>query len=100
VRVVDPLNGKPPEGDKPHPGVVLSLTREERAGGMGLEIVLEATGKPELPRLIVNLPPNVDRHIDHLDAAWVGVPVAVVDASPYPRMCPVRTSACVDQLAR
>jgi hypothetical protein len=100
VRIVDPLNGQPPEGDKPHPGVVLSLTRDERAGGMGLELVLEATGQPELPRLIVNLPPSVDRHIDHLSAAWVGVPITVVDASPYPRACPVKASACVDQLAR
>jgi len=99
VRLVDPLAGKPVEEGKPHPGVVLSLTRDEQAGGMGLEVVLEPQGRPELPMLIANLPPHVDRLIDQLDPKFVGVTLAVVDASPFPRDCPGK-NGCVDKLAR
>jgi hypothetical protein len=101
VRVVDPLAGKPLEEGKPHPGVILSLTREERAGGMPLEIVIEAKGKPELPLLIANLPAHSDRLIDQLPADFVGVALEVVDVSPYPRDCPPQLkNGCVDKLAR
>ncbi|MBX3154394.1 MAG: aspartyl protease family protein [Deltaproteobacteria bacterium] len=104
VRVIDPLQGKPPAEGKPHPGVVVSITRDERAGGMDLELVLEGVvggvARSELPRLIANLPPNVDRHIDHLGPEWVGVELVVVDASPFPRVCQVKAGGCVDQLAR
>jgi hypothetical protein len=98
-RVVDPLAGKPPEEGKPHPGVVLSITRDERAGGSDLEIILEAKDKPELPRLIVNLPAHLDRVIDQLPAEFVGTTLHVIDASPFPRQCPAKV-ACVDKLAR
>lgn len=98
-RVVDPLAGKPPLEGKPHPGLVLSITREERAGGMGLEIVLEAQGEAALPYLMVNLPPHVDRLIHQLKADFLGKTLAVVDASPHPRPCP-GNGGCVDQLAR
>jgi Aspartyl protease len=99
LRIVDPLAGKPLEEGKVHPGVILSITREEKAGGMPLEVVLEAKHKPELPRLIVNLPENVDRLLDQLDAQWIGATIDVVDASPYPRQCPGK-NGCVDKLAR
>lgn len=98
VRLVDPLNGQPPPEGRPHPGIVLSITREERAGGMGLEVMLEATGKPELPRLIVNLPPHLDRALEQLPPDFLGVTLTVRDASPYPRECPSK-QACVDRLA-
>ncbi|HEU0035716.1 MAG TPA: hypothetical protein VFQ53_34125 [Kofleriaceae bacterium] len=99
VRMIDPLAGKPLEAGKPHPGVVLSLTREEKAGGMDLEVILEAQGHPELPRLIVNLPPHVDRLLDQLEPAFLGTTLVVVDASPFPRKCP-GNGGCVDKLAR
>jgi hypothetical protein len=99
VRLVDPLAGKPVDPARPHPGLVLSITREEPAGGMGLEVILEATGRPELPRLVVNLPPTADRVIEHLRPEWVGAALVVVDASPYPRQCPAE-GGCVDLLAR
>jgi hypothetical protein len=98
-RVVDPLAGKPPEAGKPHPGLVLSITREEPAGGMDLEVVLEAQGDATLPYLIVNLPQHVDRLIYQLKPDFLGKPLAVVDASPYPRRCP-GGDACVDRFAR
>ena len=100
IRVIDPLAGKPADEGKPHPGVVLSITRDELAGGMGLEVVLEARDRPLLPRLIVNLPPSIDRLLDHLDEGFLGATLVVVDASPYPRVCPGGTNGCVDKLAR
>jgi hypothetical protein len=99
LRLVDPLAGKPLEEGKPHPGVILSLTREEKAGGMPLEVVLEAKGQPSLPLVIVNMPPHIDRMIDQLPGEFAGVTLTVVDAGPYPRECPGR-NGCVDKLAR
>lgn len=99
TRLVDPLAGKPPAEGKPHPGIVLSITRDEPAGGMGLEVVLEAQGEPKLPYLIVNLPPHTDRLIHQLKAEFAGRTLSVVDASPHPRECP-NPSGCVDQLER
>lgn len=99
IRVIDPLGGQPPAEGKPHPGVVLSITREEPAGGMDLEVVLEAQGAPGLPLLIVNLPQQVDRLIHQLKPDFLGRPLTVVDASPYPRRCP-GGGGCVDQLTR
>jgi hypothetical protein len=98
-RLVDPLAGKAPPEGKPHPGLVLSITREEPAGGMALEVVLEAQGDPKLPYLMVNLPPHVDRLLHQLKADFLGKTLAVVDASPHPRQCP-GGGGCVDQLAR
>jgi hypothetical protein len=99
LRLVDPLAGKAPPEGKPHPGLVLSITREEPAGGMPLEVVLEAQGDRALPYLMVNLPPHVDRLIHQLKADFLGKTLAVVDASPHPRLCP-GGGGCVDQLAR
>jgi hypothetical protein len=99
LRVVDPLAGKAPPEGKPHPGLVLSITREELAGGMDLEITVEAAGDAKLPALIVNLPPHVDRLIHQLKPEFLGKPLEVVDASPFPRQCPGGGS-CVDQIAR
>ncbi len=99
VRLVDPLAGKPVDPARPHPGLVLSVTREEVAGGMGLEVVLEAKDRPELPRLAVNMSPNADRVMQHLKSEWIGATLVVVDATPYPRQCPA-DDGCVDLLAR
>ncbi len=104
MRLIDPLNGKPwtqvnPDGTpRPRPGVILSVTREERAGGMPLEVVLSAD-RPELPLIIVNMTPVADRIIDQLPPAFAGVRLEVIDASPYPRPCPT-TKGCVDKVAR
>lgn len=101
IRLVDPLAGKPVEEGKPHPGVILSVTREERAGGMPLEVHLEVKDRPQLPLLIVNLPAHVDRMFDQLPAAFVATTPVVVDVSPYPRDCPAALrNGCVDKLAR
>jgi hypothetical protein len=99
VRLVDPLGGKPPESGKPHPGLVLSITRDERAGGMDLEVTLEAPGEPKLPLLIVNLPAHIDRLIHQLKPEFLGRTPVIVDASPFPRTCP-GGGGCVDQVAR
>ncbi|HVK83861.1 MAG TPA: retropepsin-like aspartic protease [Kofleriaceae bacterium] len=99
IRLVDPMAGKPVDPARPHPGVVLSVTREEIAGGMDLEVVLEAKGKPELPRIVVNLSPSSDRVLAHLKPDWVGAELVIVDASPFARPC-VNADGCVDLLAR
>lgn len=99
ARLVDPLAGKPADPAKPHPGVVLSVTREEIAGGMDLEVVLEAKGRPELPRIVVNLSPSADRVLGHLKPEWVGAELVTVDASPFARACP-QAGGCIDLLAR
>ena len=101
VRLIDPLAGKPLEEGKAHPGVILSVTREERAGGMPLEVLLEAKEKPQLPLVIVNMPPHVDRLIDQLPADFVGATLTIVDVGPHPRDCPPQLkNGCVDKLAR
>jgi hypothetical protein len=99
VRVIDPLAGKELAPGAVHPGVVLSVTRDEPAGGMELEVTLEAKGRPDLPRLVVNMSPNGERVMEHLKAEWAGVTFQVVDASPFPRECRSATG-CVDQIAR
>lgn len=101
IRLVDPLNGKPPEEGKPRPPLILSVTREERAGGMPLEVLLDVKDHPELPLVIVNLPAHVDRMIEQLPAEFLGTSPTVTDVSPYPRVCPAdRRNGCVDKLAR
>lgn len=99
LRLVDPLAGKPVDPAKPHPGVVLSVTREEVAGGMELEVVVQAKDRPALPWIVINLMPSADRVIQHLKGEWVGATLEVVDASPYPRRC-ASGDGCVDLLAR
>ncbi len=93
LRVIDPDAGAV---DAP---IVLSITRDVRARDLSLEVVLEATGLPVIPRLVVNLPPEVD----HLDArgepALRGRSWVVVDASPYPHSCP-SAGGCVVRVAR
>lgn len=49
IRVTDPLAGKEIDPSKPQPGLVLSINREDVAGGMALEVVLEARGTPAPP---------------------------------------------------
>lgn len=99
VKVIDPTVGKELAPGAPHPGVVLSVTRDEVAGGMELEVVLEAKDRPQLPRLVVNLQPNGERVMEHLKAEWAGAVLTVVDVSPFARECRVATG-CVDQIAR
>lgn len=110
IRVTDPMTGKPVEEGKPLPGLVLSITREEVAGGMGLEVVIDATRTPDaitaapgatppLPRLAVNMPGHVDKLLYPLPATFRGTTLAIVDASPFPRDCPT-PNGCIDQLAR
>lgn len=99
IRTIDPLAGKTLAPGAPHPGVILSVTRDEPAGGMDLEVTLEAEGRPDLPRLVVNMNPNGDRVMDHLKSEWAGVKLVVVDASPFPRACTGATG-CVDTIAR
>ena len=96
-----PPNGVAPAPVAKRPGVILSLTREERAGGMPLEVTLMAKDRPELPLVIANLPAHVDRLIDQLPPEFVGVTLEVVDVGPYPRDCPPQLkNGCVDKLAR
>lgn len=99
VRMIDPMAGKQLAPGAQHPGVIVSVTRDEPAGGMDLEVVLEAKDRPELPRLVVNMSPNGDRVLEHLKAEWAGVTLTVVDASPFPRAC-TGASGCVDAIAR
>jgi hypothetical protein len=110
IRITDPLTGKTIEEGKPLPGLVLSITREEVAGGMGIEVILDATRSataPEapgmvatvLPRLAINMPGHVDKLLYPLPATFRGTTLTVVDASPFPRDCPT-PNGCIDQLAR
>jgi hypothetical protein len=99
VKMIDPMAGKELAPGAPHPGVVLSVMRDEPAGGMDLEITLEPLDRPELPRIVVNMSPNGDRVMDHLKSEWAGVRFKVVDASPYPRECRA-ASGCIDQITR
>ena len=99
VRVIDPTAGKPLAPGAVHPGVVLSVTRDEVAGGMDLEVVLEPKDHPELPRLVVNMNANGERVLEHLKGEWANVQLTIVDASPFPRACPGATG-CVDLIAR
>jgi hypothetical protein len=99
VKMIDPMAGKELAPGAPHPGVVLSVMRDEPAGGMDLEITLEPLDRPELPRIVVNMSPNGDRVMDHLKSEWAGERFKVVDASPYPRECRA-ASGCIDQITR
>lgn len=104
IRVIDPLEGKPLEDGKQHPGLVMSVTREDVAGGMNLEVMLEASipeanAGIDLPRLLVNMPGHVDKLLYQLPASFIGTTLSVIDASPFPRDCPT-PNGCVDQLAR
>lgn len=99
VRLIDPLAGQPPAPGRTHPGVILSITREEIAGGMDLEVALAVAGDPNGPYLIVNLPAHVDRLIHQLRPELAGAALEVVDASPFPRTCPGK-NGCVDQIVR
>ncbi|MBA3464202.1 MAG: hypothetical protein H0T46_29880 [Deltaproteobacteria bacterium] len=99
VKLIDPMAGKELAPGAVHPGVVVSVTRDEPAGGMELEVTLEANGRPELPPLVVNMSPNGERVMEHLRGQWAGVTFTVVDASPFPRECRSATG-CIDQIAR
>lgn len=97
VRTVDPMAGKTLEEGRPHPGVVLVVERDPAVAGFPLEIVLEATGRPTAPRILVALPGSASRAMQQLKGDFVGATLEVVDASPFPRVCP--GAACVDLLS-
>ena len=99
AKIIDPMAGKELAAGAPHPGVVLSVTRDEAAGGMELEVMLEAKDRPELPRLVVNMSPNGERVMEHLKGEWAGVVLTVVDAGPFARECRSATG-CVDLIVR
>ncbi len=99
AKIIDPMAGKELAPGAVHPGVVLSVTRDEPAGGMELEVILEAKDRPELPRLVVNLTPNGERVMEHLKGEWAGAVLTVVDAGPFARECRSATG-CVDLIVR
>lgn len=107
IRVTDPMAGKPVEEGKPLPGLVLAVAREDVAGGMALEVIIDASrgetaaapGAAPLPRLAINMPGHVDKMLYPLPATFRGTTLTVVDASPFPRDCPT-PNGCIDQLAR
>jgi hypothetical protein len=93
VKIIDPLQGKPAEAGR-HPGVVVSIVRDPPAGGTPFEATIFV--KPELPWLIVNMPANVDRVMDHEGEEFVGADPQVIDVGLYPRRCP-NGGGCVDR---
>ncbi|HET9991695.1 MAG TPA: retropepsin-like aspartic protease [Kofleriaceae bacterium] len=101
VNVVDPLANIPPEQRPPtHPGVVVSVVRDAKANDVALEVVIAVKGADpanQLQWLVANLPPNVDRAITHLPPGYLGAELKVVDASPFPRVCPA-DGGCIDTL--
>ncbi|MFN0251759.1 MAG: aspartyl protease family protein [Kofleriaceae bacterium] len=97
VRIVDPMEGKTLDEGTPHPGVVLVVERDPALMGRDLEIVLQAKDRPTAPRLLVALPSTATRAMQQLKGDFVGATLEVIDASPYPRVCPSAT--CVDLLA-
>ncbi|HEX2691290.1 MAG TPA: energy transducer TonB, partial [Kofleriaceae bacterium] len=71
-------------------GVTLRVTRDAQAAHHGLEVlfgVTSATGKAAVP-LIVELPTSVDQLTTPVPAEYAGATLAVLDVSPFPRMCP------------
>ncbi len=102
VTLIDPVANKPPE-EMPatHPGLVVSVVREEVAKHMQLEVLIAvhpAPGKPVLKWLVASFPPDIDRAMTHLSSDYLGATLTVVDASPFPRECPAE-GACVDRVA-
>jgi hypothetical protein len=81
---------------------VLTVTRDESAKGVDLEVTigaLAANGQPlDLPRLVVNLPTGVDRLSNQLDPTYGGTKLVVLDVSPFPRQCP-RGGGCIAAFA-
>jgi hypothetical protein len=97
VSMIDPLAGKIVDG--PHPGLVVSVARDASSLQTPLEVVIAVTGKPGLPWLVASLPAGVDRAMTHVPADYIGATAAVVDASPFPRVCPAEGTGCIDKLA-
>jgi len=96
VTMIDPLAGKPLTG--PHPGLVVTVTRDASASQLPLEVVISVTGKPGLSWLVASLPAGADRAMTHVSADYLGTTAQVVDASPFPRTCP-GDGGCIDKLA-
>jgi hypothetical protein len=96
VTLIDPMAGKELTG--PHPGAVVTVTRDASALQLPLEVVIAASGKPGLSWLVASLPPGVDRAMTHVPADYLGATLAIVDASPFPRACPAE-GGCIDKLA-
>jgi hypothetical protein len=90
----------PSSTPKIHPGVMVIATRDPAAAGYDLELLVEAVlpGGEPARRLAINLPAGVDRVMEHLPAAFVGVKLRVLDVSPFPRACQ-SGGGCVYQIA-
>jgi hypothetical protein len=87
-----------PAADESQPAV-LHVQRDQAAAASDIEVLLEARGRRELPRLLVNLPGTADDALLQLDGELAGAAFDVVDASPFPRTCPGK-SGCIDKLVR
>ena len=102
ITLIDPVANKPTEETQAtHPGLVASVVREAVAQHMELEVLIAvqaAPGKPVLQWLVANFPAGTDRAMTHLHPDYLGATLTVVDASPFPRTCPVE-GACVDRVA-
>ena len=99
--LIDPIANKP-EAERPatHPGVVVTVTREADAVPLDLEVLVAVTAadrKTPLKWLLVNMPAGTERTLAHLPADYVGATTLVLDASPFPRLCPAQ-GGCIDLL--
>jgi hypothetical protein len=95
-----PGAGAPVRASEQRPVVI--LTRDASAKGVALELLLGAVGGDGqltgLPRLIVNMPSDVDTLSNQLDASYSGTKLVVLDVNPYPRACS-RGNGCIQALA-
>jgi hypothetical protein len=85
---------------RPHPGVLVTATRDATAGSYDLEVLVEASavnGEPAR-KLSFNLPAGVDKVMQHLPPSYVGTTLTVIDVSPFPRPC-AAGGGCIYQLA-
>ena len=102
VTATDPFAGKPADQlPEKHPGIVVSVTRDEAAKNFNLEVLIAVTpaaGKGPLKWLVANMPGSADRAMTHLPADYLGATFTVVDVSSFPRTCPTEGS-CIDLLA-
>jgi hypothetical protein len=96
VTMIDPMAGNPPTG--PHPGLVVTVTRDASALQLPLEVLVAVSGKPNLSWLVASLPAGVDRAMTHVPADYLGATMTIADASPFPRTCP-GDGGCIDKLA-
>jgi hypothetical protein len=87
----------------PPPRPVVVLRRDSSAAGIDLELLVAAVGAngqvSDLPRLVVNMPGDVDVVTNQLDPSYAGANLVVLDLSPYPRSCSRGNGGCLQSLA-